>query len=106
VPANPVPYGNEGRHDEPVVVVEVLSKSTEAYDRGDKLRDYLALPSVKHVLLVSQNAMHIDMLRRDERGTVTYETYGAGASFTLSHPNVPLSVDTLYAGVFDLPGDE
>jgi len=90
----------------PVLVVEVLSKSTEAYDRGDKLRDYFALPSIKNVLLVSQNTMHIDVYRRDERGTITYETYGAGASLTLTHPDVTLVVDALYAGVFDLPGDE
>jgi Uma2 family endonuclease len=90
----------------PVLVVEVLSKNTEAYDRGDKLRDYLALTSITHVLLVSQNAMHIDVYRRAENGSITYETFGGGASLTLTHPTVTLSVDAVYAGVFDLPGDE
>lgn len=37
----------------PTLVVEVLSKSTEAYDRSDKLARYLALPSVAHVMFVS-----------------------------------------------------
>ena len=90
----------------PSVVVEVLSKNTEAYDRGDKVRDYLALPSIKHVLLVSQTSPRIDMYRRNEDGTVAYETFGPGASITLTHPHATLSVDALYAGVFDLPGDE
>jgi Uma2 family endonuclease len=35
------------------VVVEVLSKSTEAYDRGEKLAAYLARASVRHVVFVS-----------------------------------------------------
>lgn len=44
----------------PKVVVEVLSKSTEAYDRGDKQAGYLALPSVEHYLLVAQRGVRAD----------------------------------------------
>lgn len=90
----------------PVLIVEVLSKSTESYDRSDKLRDYLALSTVKHVLLVSQRAVRIDLYTRDERGEVKYETFGVGESIVLKHPKVTLSLDALYTGAFELPGDD
>jgi Uma2 family endonuclease len=90
----------------PVVIVEVLSKSTESYDRGDKLRDYLSLASVQYVLLVSQQAVRIDLFRREPKGAIQYETFGAGDTITLTHPSVTLSLDALYRGVFDLLGDE
>jgi Uma2 family endonuclease len=37
----------------PVVLVEVTSRSTEDYDRGEKLRQYQLLPSVRDILIVS-----------------------------------------------------
>ena len=40
----------------PAVVVEVLSKSTESYDRGDKQRGYLALASLRHYVLSASSA--------------------------------------------------
>ncbi len=50
----------------PTVVVEVPWKSTEAYDRGDKLAGYLALPSVQHVVLVSQRERRVETYMRRE----------------------------------------
>ena len=44
----------------PTVLVEVLSASTEARDRGDKLHDYGAVESVKDYLLISQDRIRID----------------------------------------------
>jgi Uma2 family endonuclease len=48
----------------PSVVVEVLSKSTEAYDRGEKLAAYLALGSVRHVVFVSQRIQRVEIYTR------------------------------------------
>jgi Uma2 family endonuclease len=44
----------------PTLIVEVLSKSTEAYDRGDKFAHYRRIPSLKEVLLVSQDRARIE----------------------------------------------
>lgn len=44
----------------PVVLVEVLSDSTEAYDRGKKFEHYRTLPSLKHYVLVAQDRHSID----------------------------------------------
>ena len=57
------PQLNGDRTDEilnPLVIVEVLSPSTEGYDRGDKFRKYRSLPSFCEYLLVSQTEPYIE----------------------------------------------
>jgi Uma2 family endonuclease len=49
----------------PVLVIEVLSESTEARDRGDKLICYETLPSLSTYLMVSQVKPHVDVYRRE-----------------------------------------
>jgi len=49
----------------PTVIVEVLSDSTEDYDRGGKWKHYRQIDSLKHYLLVSQHAMEIEMYTRN-----------------------------------------
>jgi Uma2 family endonuclease len=44
----------------PTVIIEVLSKSTEAYDRGEKFEHYRKLASLAEYLLISQDKMHVD----------------------------------------------
>jgi len=41
----------------PEIVVEVLSKSTRAYDQSDRLDQYRLIPSLKHILFVSQESV-------------------------------------------------
>ena len=57
----------------PIVIVEVLSPSTEAYDRGEKFTRYKQLPSLKEYVLVSQDNVHVEHHRRH------------GAQWILSH---------------------
>jgi Uma2 family endonuclease len=45
----------------PAVAVEILSPSTEQYDRGEKLRQYQAVPSLLHVVLVAHDERRIDV---------------------------------------------
>ena len=51
----------------PIVVVEVLSPSTEAYDRGEKFAHYRQLTSLQEYVLVSQDQIRVDHYRRQER---------------------------------------
>ncbi len=51
----------------PIVVVEVLSPSTAAYDRGEKFAHYRQLPSLQEYLLVAQDAVLVKHYRRQER---------------------------------------
>lgn len=53
----------------PVVLVEVLSDSTEAYDRGKKFEHYRTIPSLKHYLLVAQDRHSIDCFSRKPDGS-------------------------------------
>ena len=48
----------------PVVLVEVLSDSTEAYDRGKKFEHYRTIPSLQHYVLITQDRHSIDCFTR------------------------------------------
>jgi len=60
--------GTDDTATNPSVVVEVLSKSTEAYDRGRKFEHYRRLPSLREYVLVSQDAPTIERFTREGDG--------------------------------------
>lgn len=49
---------------EPVLLIEVLSPSTERADRGDKLVNYLQIPSLQEYVLVAQDVPQVELMRR------------------------------------------
>lgn len=53
----------------PVVLVEVLSDSTEAYDRGKKFEHYRTIPSLRHYVLIAQDRHSIDCFTRSADGS-------------------------------------
>ena len=53
-----------GNHVTPALIVEVLSDSTESYDRGLKFEHYRAIPSLRHYLLLSQRRLHAELYTR------------------------------------------
>ena len=53
----------------PIAIVEVLSDSTEAYDRGKKFEHYRTIPSLRHYILIAQDRYSIDCFSRQEDGT-------------------------------------
>ena len=88
----------------PAIIVEVLSSSTEQYDRGLKWEGYQRIESVTDYVLVSQAEPRIEHFRRDRTRTWLYQFAAAGERIVLSNDAV-LDVDAIFAGVFDLPGD-
>jgi Uma2 family endonuclease len=64
----------------PTVVVEVLSDSTEDYDRGEKFAHYMRIPSLKEYVLVSQDSARIEVFRRPERSHWSHDEACAGES--------------------------
>ena len=50
----------------PIVIIEILSESTEAYDRGTKFRHYRLIPSLQEYILVSQDHCLVELYRRGE----------------------------------------
>ncbi len=59
----------------PNLIVEVLSHSTEAYDRGGKFALYRRIPSLREYLLVSQDRVRVEHYRRDADGHWTLTDY-------------------------------
>ena len=53
----------------PTVIVEVLSKSTEAYDRGNKFKHYRSLESLTDYLLIASEAVSTDLFTRQASGS-------------------------------------
>lgn len=81
----------------PTVLFEVLSDSTEAYDRGEKFAHYRRIPSLREYVLVSQSSPFIEVFRRNDAGQwVLVAEAGAGQSATLESIGVTLSVDAVY----------
>jgi Uma2 family endonuclease len=56
----------------PALIIEVLSKSTEAFDRGDKFTYYKSIPSFSEYLLVAQHRPHVSQFVRQENGVWTF----------------------------------
>ena len=88
----------------PSVIVEVLSPSTERYDRGLKWESYRALPSVTDYLLVSQKAARIEHYRREAGSDWHYRVAEAGERVVLSS-GAAIEVTAVYEGVFELDTD-
>ncbi|MCL2777653.1 MAG: Uma2 family endonuclease [Polyangiaceae bacterium] len=62
----------------PTVIVEVLSDSTEAYDRGEKFAHYMRIPSLREYVLVSQDTRRIEVFRRPKHGRWDLDAVTAG----------------------------
>lgn len=80
---------------DPVVLVEVPSPSTEAYDRGEKLRHYQRLPSLQEVLLVAHDRPEVEVWRRSGGGWLR-ETVSADGTVELTSIGCRLEVEALY----------
>jgi Uma2 family endonuclease len=59
----------------PVVIVEVLSPTTEAYDRGKKFELYQQIPSLRAYLLLASDRMHADLYVRQANGSWLLQPY-------------------------------
>ena len=78
----------------PTVIVEVLSDSTEQYDRGEKFAHYMKLPSLEEYVLVSQDQARIEVFRRPARGHWSREQAGPGEAIVIH--GKAISLDAIY----------
>lgn len=83
----------------PNLIVEVLSDSSEAYDRGDKFAQYRSLPSMTDFVLVAQTAVRIEHFRRQSDGKWLLTIVGPGERLTLESLGVAIAVDRVYLKV-------
>ncbi|MDQ3034894.1 MAG: Uma2 family endonuclease [Myxococcota bacterium] len=81
----------------PTVLVEVLSESSERYDRGEKWRLYRqCLESLREYVLVSQREPLVEVFRRDESGGWSFREHGPGGRVVLASIGVEIDVDELF----------
>lgn len=83
----------------PLLVVEVLSKGTTAYDRGGKYDFYRQVASLRDYMLVETARRLVEVRSRGEDGAWTIRQYESGAAVDLPGLGVRLQVDALYAKV-------
>lgn len=80
----------------PALIIEVLSESTEAYDRGGKFAHYRRIPALKEYILISQSAICVEhYLRQDERWLFT-EICDPAATLILDAIDCRLSITDIY----------
>ena len=88
----------------PTLLVEVTSRSTEDYDRGEKLSHYKQLDSLVAVLIISHRRAHVTLVERVGEGWRQQELR-AGENVVVEALSLTLSVNELYEGI-DLGGPE
>jgi Uma2 family endonuclease len=88
----------------PSVIVEVLSPSTESYDRGEKFAHYRRLDSLREYVLVAQTTRRIEHFRREGENWVLTEISDPGGELSLSSIGCVLKLADIYERV-ELPSD-
>lgn len=84
----------------PQIIVEVLSPSTEAYDRGDKFTHYKSIPTLRECLLVAQHRPHVTRLFKDKDGQwIHSDVDGLESSVYLSSLNFELPMSEIYRDI-------
>lgn len=81
------------------LIVEVLSDSTEAFDRGDKFRDYRTLSSLEEYVLVNPKYPQVETFRRTEQGLWLLQVYTPHESLVLQTIDLSIPFADLYADV-------
>lgn len=83
----------------PVLLVEVLSPSTAAYDRGEKFEHYQRIDSLREYLLLSPDRPRVERYRRVGDGSWSYVAATSGDHLRLESLDVELDVGALYAAL-------
>ncbi len=92
------PAGEQQTAEDPILVVEVLSPSTESTDRREKLAAYRTLPSLQEYVLVSQDKQLVEIHRRQGDIGWIYIEYEPGDAVELASIGVELPISALYEG--------
>ena len=88
----------------PTVLVEVLSESTEAYDRGEKFYFYRSIPTLKEYVLINSRAVAAEVFRKSDDGIwmLASEAYAIDKNIELASVGLTLALQDLYAQTEDL----
>lgn len=86
---------------EPVLIVEVLSESTEDIDRNKKFRQYTALPSLQYYLMIHQDMALIEFYQRKDNSKTFEFNFFDRLSETINLPvlGTSISIEDIYEGI-------
>ena len=87
----------------PLAIVEVLSPSTENYDRTTKFDAYAEILSLREIIFVETTTPRVQVYRRDAEGWRVM-VYHAGQIASIESVELEISLDDLYQGSDSLPG--
>ncbi|MDF0553279.1 Uma2 family endonuclease [Kamptonema sp. UHCC 0994] len=97
------PIFTEGRQDEvlnPLLIVEVLSKSTKGFDREDKFRFYRSIPQLCEYVLIDQYEFLVEQFLKTESGQWLFQDYeGDAATVAFTSVGIEMSMSDIYEGV-------
>lgn len=85
----------------PALLVEVLSPSTEHYDRGEKLEHYQQIPALRAVLLVAQDERRIELRQRADDGSWQSVAAAGGGEIEIASLGCTVDLDQVYDGIVD-----
>ncbi|MBF0230200.1 MAG: Uma2 family endonuclease, partial [Desulfamplus sp.] len=81
----------------PVVIIEILSDTTESYDRGLKFTHYRLIESLQEYILISQYHCQVEKFKRDKEGTWVYSSVeDMKASVKIDSINCELALSEVY----------
>ena len=86
--------------DQPRLIIEVLSKSTEGFDRGDKFKFYRSISSLQDYILVSSLQYSVDHFRRGDNGLWVLQSHqDLEAKLNLKSLGIEISVADIYNSI-------
>ncbi len=90
--------GEEDRVQSPRLIVEVLSDSTEAYDRGKKFALYRQCPTIEEYVLVATDHQAIEVFHRTPEGWSAYHArlYGPGHTVEIASLGIQFPIASIY----------
>ena len=83
----------------PCLIVEVLSPTTEAFDRGDKFINYQQLETLQEYVVINQKLQRLECFRRNAEGFWVLQYYLPGSEIHLASIDFRISMDALYEDV-------
>ncbi|HKY41393.1 MAG TPA: Uma2 family endonuclease [Polyangiaceae bacterium] len=83
----------------PTLLVEVTSKSSEEWDRGEKREHYQQIPSLREYIVVSHRAQRLERFYRDADGAWQHAVAGPGEQLSLDTLDCSLATDDVYRNV-------
>jgi len=84
----------------PTVIIEVLSKSTQDYDRGSKFKLYRDLPSLKEYILISSTEVLVEKYKKQADNKWQFTAYNKGGeSFEIETIELAVVINSFYRGV-------